>query len=521
MLPPAIPPVIPAAATVPDAVARAAWLTPDVEALVAPDGRVSFAALETESTRVAQAFVALGVTSGDRVALCLGNSVRWVSVFLALARIGAVTVPVNTRLKSAEIAFVLRDAGVRTAVFADRVLSSNFASMIPDIRDTSPDLETIVMTGAATEGTLSWQGFMDGQEDLPPPPVGSDDLLIQYTSGTTAFPKAVPITHQQMLTNGFISGQRLGLRAGDRMHSARPFFHVAGTTLSILSCLQHQATLVSMERFEPGKALAQMAAERCTHFSGNGTMATMLLDHADCATHALCLRGAWLAANPKQIERVIKELGARETVSGYGLSEASPNVAQSAWWEPESIRVSGLMTPQPGLEVRIDGKPLTEPCEGEIEVRGWSVMRGYLGRPEETHQALSDDGWLQTGDLGRSYGKGRFTFVGRLKEMLRVGGENVSPADVEAMLVTHPDIAWAEIVAVPDDRLGDVPVAFCVSDADPKVLRDWASSQMASFKAPRHIWCVPDTEALGLNASGKVSKKDLTERAVGLLEEAR
>ncbi|OAN76290.1 hypothetical protein A8B78_02045 [Jannaschia sp. EhC01] len=517
------PPVSAGAATVPDAVARAAWLSPGLEAIVAPDGRITFGELADRSTELAQAFAAMGVAPGDRVALCMGNSVKWVTVFLALARIGAVTVPVNTRLKADEIGFILRDAGVALAVVSGQVLSSDIAAMLPAIRKAAPNVQRVIMDGQATPDTIAWIDFVNGAtaNDALPMPAGADDLLIQYTSGTTAFPKAVPLSHLQMLTNGFVSGQRLGLRACDRLHSARPFFHVAGTTLSILSCLQHQSTLISMVRFNAAEALSQLAAERCTHFAGNGTMASMLLDHADLNTKSLHLRGAWLAASPAVVTRVMSEMGAREAVTGYGLSEASPNVAQSAWWEDADLRASGLMTPQPGVEVRIGGKPLDEVGEGEITVRGWSVMREYLGRPDETAKTLSPDGWLSTGDLGRSDGAGRFAFIGRLKEMLRVGGENVSPAEVEALLLHHPAISFAEVVAVPDARLGDVPVAFCVSDADPETLVAWAKANMAGFKAPRHIWCIPDAAALGLNASGKVSKAALTQRAVALLEEAK
>ncbi len=514
------PPIVAGAVIVPDAVARAAWLTPDLEALVAPDGRITFGELERNTNDLAQAFAALGVRHGEPVALCMGNSIRWVTIFLALARLGAVTVPVNTRLKSDEIAFVLRDAGVRRAVFADQVLSSDFASMLPDIRAAVPDLRTLIMDGDAPEGTIPWNAFIIGQAPLSSLPQAQDDLLIQYTSGTTAFPKPVPLTHQQMLTNAFVSSQRLGLRAGDRLHSARPFFHVAGTTLSILSCLQHLATLVSMDRFEPAAALAQMATERCTHFAGNGTMAAMLLDHPDLEATQLNLRGAWLAATPEIVKRVISEMSAHEAVTGYGLSEASPNVGQSAWWEDADLRADGLMAPQPGMEVRIAGHQLDEVGEGEITVRGWSVMRGYRDRPEETAETLDRDGWLSTGDLGRSDGAGRFAFVGRMKEMLRVGGENVAPAEVEALLLRHPEIAFAEVVGIPDERLGDVPVAFCVSDADPATLGKWAKDTMAGFKAPRHIWCVRGVDDLGLNASGKVSKAALAQRAMALLNGA-
>ncbi len=190
-------------------------------------------------------------------------------------------------------------------------------------------------------GAIAWDAFLAGGTQPVPAACAPDDtLLIQYTSGTTSFPKGVMLAHRSMCANGFVSGGRMGLRIADRFHSARPFFHVAGTTLSILSCLQHAATLVTMDRFEPGEALRLMEAERCTHFSGNDTMALMLLNHPDRAQRRLVLRGAWAAASPAIVRRIIDELGARECVVGYGLSEASPNVAQSCWWEADDVRVA-------------------------------------------------------------------------------------------------------------------------------------------------------------------------------------
>jgi fatty-acyl-CoA synthase len=518
-----VPPDIAAATTVSAALARAARLTPDLDAVVAPDGRVSFGELAQRVDASAGTLAGMGIRPGRRVGLCMGNSVLWVEFFMALARLGAVTVPVNTRLKAREIGAILADAGTRTAILADRVLGSDFTEMLPDIRAAAPGLDQIVLHGDAPEEAMQWTACQAGvtRGALPPMPRSEDDLLIQYTSGTTSFPKAVPLTHAQMLTNGFVSGQRLGLRAGDRLHSARPFFHVAGTTLSILSCLQHQAALVTMTRFQAEEALDLLESEQCTHFAGNGTMASMLLDAQKVRPRNLRLRGAWLAAEPKTVLRVINELDARETVTGYGLSEASPNVAQSAWWEPEALRRAGWMVPQPGLEVRIAGEPLTIAAEGEIEVRGWSVMRGYLGRRDATRDVLDADGWLKTGDLGRSDGGGRFAFAGRLKEIIRVGGENVSPAELEETLCTHPEVSFAVAFSLPDARLGDIPAAFCVSPAESAAIREWAADRLAGFKAPRHVFCVPTIDEIGLTASGKVQRAELAARAAALLESAK
>ncbi len=332
------------------------------------------------------------------------------------------------------------------------------------------------------------------------------------------------LTHANMLCNAFVSGGRIGFRIGDRYHSARPFFHVAGSTLSVLSALLHMATLVTMDRFEPGEALQLMETECCTHFSGNDTMVLMLLSHPSLAERHLMLRGAWAAASPAVMRRIADELGARECVAGYGLSEASPNVAQSCWWEPEEVRLGSRMKPQPGLELRIraaDGtdQPPGEP--GQIMVRGWSVMRGYFDKPGETAAVLGSDGWLATGDLGALDTDGRLRFLGRLKDIVRVGGENVSPAEVEDVLHTHPAVRQAAVVGVPDPRLMEVPAAFVIANGGmackPDAVMAWCRERMAGFKVPRHVWVVDSFEAIGMTASAKVQKKLLAAHARRLL----
>ena len=269
-----------------------------------------------------------------------------------------------------------------------------------------------------------------------------------------------------------------------------------------------------MERFEPGEALALMEAERCTHFSGNDTMALMLLNHLDRPTRHLVLRGAWCAASPSIVQRVIDEMGARECVVGYGLSEASPNVAQSCWWEPEAVRVSAAMRPQPGVEVRIAP-------DGEIQVRGYTVMQGYFDKPEETAKALDADGWLSTGDLGRLDAEGRLLFLGRAKDIIRVGGENVAPAEIEDVLHRHPAVRQAVVVGVPDPRLMEVPCAFVILNdghaAEGDAVLAWARDRMAGFKVPRYIRFVDGFEAIGMTASSKIQKKQLQAHAIATL----
>lgn len=513
-----------------DALARAAALAPETEAIVAPDGRRTFAELAREVARLRGAFHAAGVRRGTHVGLCLGNGALFQALFLALGSIGAVTVPVNTRLRSEDIAYCLRQSRVRLLITADRVLSSDFVALLAPLMDGDlPDLDRVVLASGTAPWAEDWATFAARAPEGPPDRSAAGDVvLMQYTSGSTGFPKGVMLRQHALLTNGFVSAQRMGLRTADRFHSARPFFHVAGTSLSLCAALQHCVTLVTMERFEAAPALELMERERCTHFSGNDTMALMLLNHPDRAARRLCLRGGWVAGSATVLRRVVHDLGATECVSGYGLSEASPNVAQSAWWEPEEIRTGGLMRPQPGLEVAIldpeTGAPQPTGTQGEIRVRGWSVMSGYFDMPDKTAETLDPDGWLATGDLGRLDADGRLAFLGRLKNIVRVGGENVSPEEVEDILHRHPDIRQAQVVGVPDPRLQEVCAAFVIlndgATADPAGIAAWAREAMAGFKVPRHLWIVDSFEEIGMTASAKVQKSKLAEHARRLMERA-
>lgn len=520
------------------ALRRAVAVGPEIEAVVSPQGRITYAELNAEVTRIRGALAASGVERGDHIALCLGNGPRWVALFLAISSLGAVTVPLNTRFQPDELAYALRQSRASRLFVTDRFLKIDFIAMLreicPGVDTALPDpglpalREVIVLGDEVPAAARSWTDFIaHGSDAREPSGCDADDVaLIQYTSGTTAYPKGVLLTHRGMCANAFFSGARMGLRPGDRFHSARPFFHAAGSTLSVLASVQHVATLVTMDRFEPGEALRMMEAERCTHFSGNDTIALMLLGHPDLARRKLRLRGAWAAASPAIVRRIIDELRATECVVGYGLSEASPNIAQSAWWEDEEIRASGRMLPQPGVLVRIRDTDTGELCPpghvGEIQVRGWNVMRGYHSMPDETKAVLSPDGWLSTGDLGKQGADGRLEFIGRAKELIRVGGENVSPAEIEDVLHRHPKIRQAAVVGVPDDRLMEVPFAFVVLAAgvaaDPDEILSWTRDRLARFKVPRYLRVVDSFEAMGMTASSKVQKRHLSAYAEKLLK---
>ncbi len=521
-----------------DFVAERAHSRGDAEALVTATARWSYRAQAGAVRRAAKAMHALGVRRGDFVGILMGNDETWVSLFYAAATLGAVTVPINTRFKSAELAFCLAQADVKALFMAERFLSVDFLAFLraaePAVDRVLPGtalplLRHLVVIGDEIPNAgMRWNDFLalgdavtDGELDRLAAEVRPHDLLlIQFTSGTTAYPKAVMLTHDNMLRNAWAVGSRLGIRPDDRYFNCRPFFHVAGTTLSLLVSLIAGACLVTLPTFEAGAALRMMADERCTLTSGNDTLFQLMMGHPRFDPGKLCLRGGWAAAGPETIRNIIEEMGAREVCVAYGLSEASPNVVLNDFRDPVELRIAGLAKPHDGIEVRIadlqSNAAMPAGTSGEIQVRGWNVMRGYYKNPEETAKAVTQDGWLRTGDVGVLTGEGRLRMVGRTKEVFRVGGENVAPAEVEEVLLSHPAVATAQVVGVPDARLGEVGAAFVTlkAPATEAELAEFVKRRCANFRVPRYVAIVESFDAIGMTASGKVQKTRLREHAI-------
>jgi fatty-acyl-CoA synthase len=473
---------------------KAVALGPNREALVTPASRISYGELFAKSLRTAGALQAMGLKNGDHVGILMGNDETWLTLFYGAALAGMVTVPVNTRFKAAEIEFCVKQSDCKALFYVPKFLKQDFESMVSGL-----SLEKIDITGKLPVG------------DFKSADVSKDDvLLIQFTSGTTAYPKGVMLTHDNMLRDALAAGSRIGIRADDRYFNCRPFFHVAGSTLSALMALSAGATLVTLPTFEAGPALEMLERERCTLTSGNDTIFQMLMGHEDFPKRKLSLRGGWAAAGPQTMRAIIDVLGAKHICAAYGLSEASPNVVMSDWRDPEELRVNGLAKPHDGVEIRI--------LDNEIQVRGWNVMKGYYNNPEANAKAFTNDGWLRTGDLGELVQDGRLRMVGRLKDVFRVGGENVAPAEVEEVLLAHPAVETAQVIGVPDKRLGEVPAAYVTLKAnafvDENELIDWCKARCANFRVPRYLRIVEDFEAIGMTASGKVQKTRLREHAL-------
>lgn len=524
------------AQTLGDALTRAAELAPAQEALVIGARRVTYGELQHEVEETVRGLRALGVGRGDHVGVCMGNAIEWAVFFYAAASIGAVTVPVNTRFKADELLYCLTQADVKLLFVADRFLKIDFIAMLraicPALDKALPDpalpkLENVIVLGKdvpagalALEEMLALGAAWD--EPVFDEPTPGDVLLMQFTSGTTSHPKGVMLTHDNMLRNAAYVAQRFDLEAGDRYYSARPFYHVAGTTLSLLAALAVGACLISSPSFDPGDALRLMSAERCTHTSGNDTMFLMMLDHPEFGTHPLVLRGGWASAGPEVSRLIVERMGMRGLCQAYGLSEASPNVCMS--WHDDDLekRIAGWAHLLEGVDVSIQdpetGKELAPGHTGEILVRGWSVMKGYYRMPEQTAKAIDEQGWLHTGDFGIMDDDGRLRFSSRIKDVFRVGGENVAPAEVEDVLHRHPKIRQAQVIGVPDPRLIEVPAAYVIlkegEDATPDEIAEWSKAKMANFRVPRYVKIVDSFEKIGMTGSAKVQKNKLRAQAL-------
>jgi acyl-CoA synthetase (AMP-forming)/AMP-acid ligase II len=491
--------------------------------LAVVDGEVerTWGQLQDRAMAVAGAFVQAGVGAGDRVAIWAPNGHRWIEAAHGLWLAGAVLVPVNTRFKGKEAAEVLRRSGAKALIATRTFLDTDYVAMLEAAGVELPDLGTTVVA----EGD-QWEGFLASA----PPGAGQevarrrvglgldDPSDILFTSGTTGAPKGVVMTHGRTLRVAADWVAMTGLTADDRYLMVNPYFHMFGLKAGILAATTAGATMFPEPVFDADRALARVAADGITVFPGAPTIYQAILDHPDRHRFDLSsLRVAVTGAADipvRLIERIREELPFDVVVTGYGLSEAGTASATTPDDDPETVATT-VGRARPGFEIRIvDGdrdQPTGEP--GEVVLRGPSVMAGYLDDPEATAAALSPDGWLRTGDLGVLDERGNLRIVGRSKDMFIVGGFNAYPAEIEGAMLRHPDVAQVAVIGVPDERLGEVGMAFVVTrSGDPAVgdaILAWCREEMANYKVPRAIALI---EALPVNATGKVVKDELRAR---------
>ncbi|MEU9130869.1 AMP-binding protein [Kitasatospora sp. NPDC048540] len=507
---------------------HAAAVFPDREALVdVPTGRRwTYAALARDVDRLARGLRARGVAKGDRVGIWAANCPEWVLVQYATARLGAVLVTVNPAYRTHELAYALNRSGVSllVALADDRGPGRGTGrggdqhGMVAEIRERCPQLRETLWIG---EDPWHRPDDPDGAFPRLHP---DEPINIQYTSGTTGFPKGATLSHRNILNNGHCVGALLGYTEQDRICVPVPFYHCFGMVLGNLAALSHGACVVIPARsFDPAATLRAVAAERATALYGVPTMFIAELALPDFAEHDLSsLRTGLMGGSPCPVEvmkRVQGDLGMTEVAIAYGMTETSPVSTLTRRDDDLEHRTGTVGRVLPHVEVKVadpaDGRVLPRGAVGELCTRGYSVMLGYWDEPERTAEVVDRDGWMHTGDLAVMRPDGYLSVVGRIKDMIIRGGENIYPREIEEYLHTHPAVADAQVVGVPDEHYGEEVFAFVVlrdpaGGTGPAELTEFCRAGIARFKAPRHIRVV---DAFPMTVSGKVRKTELRELA--------
>jgi acyl-CoA synthetase (AMP-forming)/AMP-acid ligase II len=522
--------------TIPAVTESAADRFGDRLAVADGDRRLTYSELFEAARAFAGGLVDVGVEPGDRVAIWAFNCTEWIVGLLGLEQAGAVLVPINTRFKGPEAAELLRRSGARVLVTVTDFLGNDYVAMLRATAAELPDLASIVVAhGPVAEGTVGWDQFSRptgtalDEVDRRRAAVGPDDRSdILFTSGTTGVPKGVVMTHARTLCVATDWVGMAGLGPDDRYLMVNPYFHMFGLKGGILACVAAGAAMYPEPVFDVERVLARVGEERITVLPGPPTLYQSILDHPDLARYDLSsLRVAVTGAADIPVElirRIHQELPFSTIVSGYGLTEGGTATGTGPEDEFEAIATT-VGRPRPGFEVRLvdqDGHDVAAGGTGEILLRGGSIMLEYLDDPEGTAGALSPDGWLRTGDLGAFDDAGRLKIVGRVKDMFIVGGFNAYPAEIENALLRHPDIRQAAVIGIPDQRLGEVGMAFVVIRPGAATtggdIIAWARDEMANYKVPRAVEVVTE---LPLNATGKVQKDALRARVAPNPEASR
>lgn len=513
------------------------------EAVVFRDVRCSFDELRRDVADAARAFIANGIESDERVILFVPNSLEWLHAFFGLVKIGAVVVPINTRLRSVDLDYVLRQSDATTLVIASSFGDVDYCAMLrgllPGIDSTGgigeseayPKLRRVIVIGERVPvGTCGWRDFLAGGAATSDAELESRAASVDpkapsfmlYTSGTTGFPKGALHTHAMVRTAADVAN-RIGTTSRDSILLVLPLFHSFGLYAAAFLFLASGARLVMTDRFDAEEALALIEREKITLLPAVDAHYYDLLQHPTFGSRSkdslrMCILPAGTAGVEPLARRVNKELC--PNLSCYGSSEAGSLISLSFLDASEDERCTGTGFPMPGYEYRTldpdTGRPVPANVPGELWVRGYGVMVGYYGKPTETAAAMDSQGWFRTGDRAVINEDGFLRYVGRFKDMLRVGGENVDPTEIEAFLEGHDAVAQVRIVGIPHERLGDMLVACVIPRTGHEVtleaLRDYCAGRIASFKVPRRVVVV---ESFPLTITGKVQRNELKNFVLG------
>lgn len=494
--------------------------------------------------RVAAALISLGVEPGHHVAVWATNVPQWFLTFWATVKIGAVLVTVNTAYKIHEAEYLLRQSDTHTLVMIDSCKDSDYKEIIselcPELKNvkageplyskTLPFLRNVITVGFDMDGCLEWNDFIKRSSLVPKEEVRRraslvkpDDVCnMQYTSGTTGFPKGVMLTHRNIVNNGKIIGDRMDLSTADRMMIQVPMFHCFGMVLSMTSTMTHGGTLCPMPYFSPKSSLACITDEKITCFNGVPTMFIAMFNHKDFAkTDFSYIRtGIMAGANcpPELMRRAAKEMNMTEIISVYGQTEASPGCTMGEVNEDIDHRVETVGSAFPGVECKIidpeTGEELPDGQNGEFVARGYNIMKGYYKMPKATEDTIDADGWLHSGDICQRTPDGYYKVTGRLKDMIIRGGENLYPREIEEFYLTHEKVRDVQVVGVPDERYGEEACAYIIlnngQESSRLEMREYGNSHMAKHKVPRYFYFVKE---FPMNAAGKILKYKMREEA--------
>jgi fatty-acyl-CoA synthase len=505
---------------------------PDREALVVRSQgvRLTYRELEAQVRVVARGLMARGIAKGDRVGIWAPNRVEWVLLQYATATMGAVLVNVNPAYKTSELEHALRQSEVAVLVSARAFRASSFAAMIEEVRGRCPALREVIIL---EEG---WQALLDGAASVSDAQLrereatldADDPINIQYTSGTTGFPKGATLTHHNIVNNGFFVGEGMRLGEADRVCIPVPFYHCFGMVLGNMACTTHGATMVIPgESFDPLAVLEAVTAERCTALHGVPTMFIAILDHPRFGEFAFpTLRTGIMAGSPCPVEvmkKVQMLLHMPEVTICYGMTETSPVSTQTGVDDPLDKRTATVGRVHPHVEVKIidpvTGRILPRGAAGELCTRGYSVMLSYWNNPEATRKAIDSARWMHTGDLATMDELGYVNIVGRIKDMIIRGGENIFPREIEEFLYRHPAVSAVSVIGVPSERYGEEVMAWVITKpgaaCDAAALDAHCRGKIATYKIPRYWKFV---ESLPSTVTGKVQKFRMREISVEELD---
>ena len=508
----------------------------------------TYAQFRRDVDECAAALISLGVKSGDHVAVWATNVPAWFITFWATTKIGAVLVTVNTAYKIHEIEYLLKQSDTHTLIMIEECKDINYKEIIeelcPELKTMTPGdalysknlpfLRNIVTVGFSMDGCLTWEQML-GRSNLIPKEevrrraflVKPDDVCnMQYTSGTTGFPKGVMLTHRNIVNNGKTIGDRMDLSTADRMMIQVPMFHCFGMVLSMTSMMTHGGTLYPMPYFSPKSSLACINDEHITCFNGVPTMFIAMFNHPDFAkTDFSYIRtGIMAGANcPADLmRRAADEMNMKEIISVYGQTEASPGCTMGEVNEDIDHRVETVGSPFPGVECKVidpeTGEELPDGESGEFVARGFNIMKGYYKMPEATAQTIDKDGWLHSGDICMRTPDGYYKVTGRLKDMIIRGGENLYPREIEEFYLTNPKVRDVQVVGVPDERYGEECCAWIIlhkgEEADENEMREFGNASIARHKVPRYFVFVKE---FPMNAAGKILKYKMREQSIEML----